>query len=112
MSYTPYRASKSVFYTLCIRSPAFNYIKMAWVAGLGIAQLLQRAEHRRAEELRVLRGLREQRQAPHRVPAHLFFFLAKHLPSWLPSPENWTVLHDKPFRPVGEKRSSSHVGVF
>ena len=39
-------------------------------------------------------------------------FLAKHLPSWLPSPENWTVLHDKPFRPVGEKRFSSHVGGF
>ena len=35
VSYTPYRASKSVFYTLCTRSPAFNCIKMAWVAGLG-----------------------------------------------------------------------------
>ena len=44
--------------------------------------------------------------------AGLVFFLAKRLPSWLPSPENWTVLHDKPFRPVGEKRFSSHVGGF
>ena len=31
---TPSRASKSVFYALCIRSPAFNCIKKAWVAGL------------------------------------------------------------------------------
>ena len=42
----------------------------------------------------------------------VFLFLAKHLPSWLPSPEIWTVLHDKPFRPVGEKRFPSHVGGF
>ena len=35
MSYTLYVVSKSVFYTLSIRSPAFNCIKMAWVAGLG-----------------------------------------------------------------------------
>ena len=28
-----------------------------------------------------------------------FLFLAKHLPSWLPIAENWTVLHDKPSQP-------------
>ena len=38
VSYTLYIVSKSVLYTLYRRytvSPAFNTIKMAWVAGLG-----------------------------------------------------------------------------
>lgn len=35
MSYTLYVLSKHVFYIQCTKSPAFNCIKMAWVAGFG-----------------------------------------------------------------------------
>ena len=42
VSYTLYAVSKGVFYTLSMRSPAFNLVQMAWVAGLG-----RTAPHRR-----------------------------------------------------------------
>ena len=35
MSYILYVVSKSVFYTLSIKSPAFNLVQMAWGAGRG-----------------------------------------------------------------------------